>query len=272
MCPFADLRLDYHGMRLALHDFFLAKSLDALKPGGVLALVTSHYTLDKQHPGLRTHLAQQADFLGAIRLPAEAFAQEGTRVVTDILCLRKRAAGEEARHADPAWLETAPLAIEGVAIPVNRYFLQHPAMVLGTWSRHDRLYAGEGYTLRATGDLAAQLAAAIQHLPQGVYTAHPSAPAHPASPPPALPPLAPHLTEGSFFVTETKALMQIQQGTAVPVTHGTTPLAGRWHPAGPPPGRPHRPARPRPPCPPVPERGLAGGAAAGGPPGTQPRL
>src|SRR5881227_1790925 len=79
--PFADLRLDYHGMRLALHDFFLAKALDALKSGGVLALVTSHYTLDKQHTGLRTHLAQQADFLGAIRLPAEAFAQESTRVV-----------------------------------------------------------------------------------------------------------------------------------------------------------------------------------------------
>ena len=174
--PFADLRLDYHGTRLALHDFFLAKSLDALKPGGVLALVTSHYTLDKQHPGVRQSLAQQADFLGAIRLPAEAFAQEGTRVVTDILCLCKRAASEEASHADPAWLETAPLAIEGVEIPINRYFLQHPTMVLGTWSRDDRLYAGEGYTIRATSDLAAQLAAAIQRLPQGVYTAHPSAP------------------------------------------------------------------------------------------------
>ena len=222
--PFADLRLDYHGARLALHDFFLAKSLDVLKPGGVLALVTSHYTLDKQHPGLRQSLAQQADFLGAIRLPAEAFAQEGTRVVTDILCLRKRAPGEKARHVDPAWLETAPLAIEGVAMPINLYFLQHPAMVLGTWSRHDRLYAGEGYTLTATGDLAAQLAAAIQRLPQGVYTAHPTAPAHPASPLPALPSLESHLTEGSFFVMERKALMQIQQGAAVPVTHGTTAL------------------------------------------------
>ena len=142
--PFADLRLDYHGTRLALHDFFLAKSLDALKPGGVLALVTSHYTLDKQHPGLRAHLAQQADFLGAIRLPSEAFQQEGTRVVTDILCLRKRAPGEAPAHSDPAWLETAPLTIEGVEIPINRYFLQHPAMVLGTWSRQDRLYASEG--------------------------------------------------------------------------------------------------------------------------------
>src|SRR3989454_8857585 len=132
--PFADIKLDYHGTRLALHDFFLAKSLDVLKPGGVLALVTSHYTLDKQHPGLRQSLAQQADFLGAIRLPAEAFAQEGTRVVTDILCLRKRAAGEAPTHADSAWLETAPLTLDGVVIPVNRYVLHHPAMVLGTWS------------------------------------------------------------------------------------------------------------------------------------------
>src|SRR6266436_8697134 len=192
--PFADLRLDYHGTRLALHDFFLAKSLDALKPGGVLALVTSHYTLDKQHPGLRTQLAHQADFLGAIRLPAEAFAQEGTRVVTDILCLRKRAAGEAPTHVDPAWLETAPLTLDGVVIPVNRYVLHHPAMVLGTWSRHDRLYGSEGYTLTATGDLAPQLAAALQHLPQGVYTAHPTALAHPGHAPTPLPPLEPHLT------------------------------------------------------------------------------
>jgi N12 class adenine-specific DNA methylase len=96
--------------------------------------------------------------------------------------------------------------------------------VLGTWSRHDRLYAAEGYPLRATGDLASQLAAALQRLPQSVYTAYPTAPAHPTSPPPALPPLEPHLTEGSFFVTASKALMQIQQGAAVSVTHGTTPL------------------------------------------------
>src|SRR5256712_3023880 len=123
--PFADLRLDYHGTRLALHDFFLAKSLDALKPGGVLALVTSHYTLDRHHGGLREHLADHADFLGAIRLPAEAFTQEGTKVVTDILCLRKRAAGELVTHVDPTWLATEPLAIEGVDIPLNQYFLRH---------------------------------------------------------------------------------------------------------------------------------------------------
>jgi N12 class adenine-specific DNA methylase len=223
--PFADLRLDYHETRLALHDFFLAKSLDALKPGGVLILVTSHYTLDKQDPALRAHLAQQADFLGAIRLPSEAFQQEGTRVVTDILCLRKRAPGEAPAHRDPAWLETAPLTIEGIDIPINQYFLRHPEMVLGSWSRQDRLYASaSGYSLRAQGDLAAQLAAAIQRLPAGVYTASPTAPAHPDRTPALLPPLEPHLTEGSFFVTATQALMQLQQGEAVPVTHGSTPL------------------------------------------------
>src|SRR5215470_2939313 len=160
--PFADLRLDYHGMRLALHDFFLAKSLDALKPGGVLVLVTSHYTLDKQHAGLRTHLAQQADFLGAIRLPSDAFKQEGTKVVTDILFLKKRGPGETPAHADPAWLETAPLAIAGVDIPINRYFLRHPEMVLGTWSRQDRLYGSAvGYSLLSNGDLAVQLQEAV---------------------------------------------------------------------------------------------------------------
>src|SRR5262249_38063079 len=122
---------------------------------------------------------------------------------------------------------------EGVELPINQYLLQHPAMVLGTWSRHDRLYAGEGYTLRATGDLAAQLAAAIQHLPAGVYTAHPTTPAHPASPPSALPPLAPYLTEGIFCARGRRAFMKPRRGPPVRVTHGPPklqadgPLLGR---------------------------------------------
>ena len=129
--PFSDIKLEYAGSRLSRHDFFLlAKSLDVLKPGGVLALVTSHYTLDKQDAGLREQLVNQADFLGAIRLPSTAFAKEGTRVVTDILCLRKRTQ-EDVNHTDPAWLKTAPHAIEGIDVPINRYFLHHPEMVLG---------------------------------------------------------------------------------------------------------------------------------------------
>ena len=99
--PFADLKLDYRGQKLSLHDFFFAKSVDALKPGGVLALVTSHYTLDKQNAAIREYLGSKADFVGAIRLPSDAFKREGTAVVTDILFLRKRAPGEPARHVDP---------------------------------------------------------------------------------------------------------------------------------------------------------------------------
>jgi hypothetical protein len=132
--PFGDVEMRYEGKPYALHDYFLVKSLDALKPGGVMALVTSHYTLDKQNPAIRERIAEQADFLGAIRLPSETFKREGTDVVTDILFLKKRGPGQEPAHADPAWLETEPLTIEGAAVPINRYFLQHPDMVLGTWS------------------------------------------------------------------------------------------------------------------------------------------
>ena len=89
--PFADIKLEFHGRKLSLHDFFIAKSVDALKPGGILAVVTSHFTLDKQNAAVREQLAAQADFLGAIRLPSDAFKNEGTRVVTDIVFLRKRA-------------------------------------------------------------------------------------------------------------------------------------------------------------------------------------
>src|SRR5205807_8071894 len=86
--PFADVKLEYRGQKLSLHDFFFAKSIDALKAGGVLALVTTHFTLDKQNAGIREYLASKADFVGAIRLPSDAFKREGTAVVTDVLFLR----------------------------------------------------------------------------------------------------------------------------------------------------------------------------------------
>jgi hypothetical protein len=158
--PFADLKLDFRGQKLSLHDFFIAKSVDSLKPRGVLAVVTSHFTLDKQNAAAREHLASQADFLGAIRLPSDAFKREGTAVVTDIVFLRKRAPGQDPNHADADWLHVVPLAVEGAAVPVNRYCLKHPEMVLGTWSRKDTLYA-EGFSVVGNGDLASQLRQAV---------------------------------------------------------------------------------------------------------------
>src|SRR5205085_5248557 len=159
-------KLDYHGQKLSLHDYFFAKSIDALKPGGVLALVTTHFTLDKQNAAIREYLASKADFVGAIRLPSNTFRREGTAVVTDILFLRKRAPGERANHAYPDSLGIAPLSIVGLDVAINRYFLHRPEMVLGTWTRKDTLYGGEGYSVLGNGDLAGQLRQAIGLLPE----------------------------------------------------------------------------------------------------------
>src|SRR5437016_6179625 len=164
--PFADVKVDYRGQKLSIHDFFLAKSIVALKPGGVLALVTTHFTLDKQNAAIREYLASRADFVGAIRLPADAFKREGTAVVTDIIFMRKRSLDEPPNHADPEWLGIAPLTIEDVEIPINRYFLNHPEMVLGAWTRKDTLYGGDGYSVTGNGDLTPQLKAAIRRLPE----------------------------------------------------------------------------------------------------------
>jgi hypothetical protein len=166
---------------------------------------------------MRERLANRADFLGAVRLPSDTFKREGTSVVTDILFLRKRVPGEEPNHADPAWLETEPLTIEGVDIPINRYFLDHPEMVLGTWSRQDRLYGGTS-SLESNGEPAEQLQEAIGRLPEGVCSVTPDL--TPVRPKLTLPPLERHVTEGSFFVADDHTIMQVQHGRGVPVTHG----------------------------------------------------
>jgi N12 class adenine-specific DNA methylase len=224
--PFADVKLDYRGQKLSLHDYCFAKSIDALKPGGVLALVTTHFTLDKQNAAIREYLASKADFVGAIRLPSDAFKREGTSVVTDILLLRKRAPGQEPCHADPEWLHVAPLAIDGQEIAINKYFHRHPEMVLGQFSRKDTLY-GEGYSVTATGDLAEQIRAAIERLPQFAPIAVSASPS--ASRGPVLrsfseggftPPPLPHISEGSFYVGDDGRIRQIEDGNGSLVDYG----------------------------------------------------
>ncbi len=220
--PFGDVDIKYAGEKRPLHDFFFAKSVDVLKPGGILALVTSRFTLDKQNAATREYLASRADFLGAIRLPSTAFKREGTDVVTDILFLRKRANDQTAKHADPDWLATGTIPIEGADVTVNKYFLKHPEQVLGTWSRKDTLHAG-GISLIADGDLAAQLDAAIRRLPE--RAASPAAAAKPESVPAFTPPPPEqHLTEGSFFIRDDRSICQIENGQGVPVVYGGTAL------------------------------------------------
>jgi N12 class adenine-specific DNA methylase/SAM-dependent methyltransferase len=238
--PFADVKLEHRGQRFSLHDYFFAKSVDALRPGGVLALVTSHFTLDKQNASIREYLAEQADFVGAIRLPSDAFKRDGTSVVTDIVFLRKRAPGEPAHHADPDWLHVAPLDIplrqgsggqvDGEPVSVNRYFLNHPEMVLGAWSRKDTLY-GEGFSVTGNGDLAGQLGEAVHRLPEfAPLQASPAgqAPAAAFTPPPP----ERHIAEGSFFTGKPapaeagdRIIRQVVDGQASPVIYGGTKLS-----------------------------------------------
>ena len=221
--PFADLKLDYQGQKLSLHDYFFAKSIDALKPGGVLALVTTHFTLDKQNAAIREYLGSKADFVGAIRLPSDAFRHEGTAVVTDIIFLRKRVPGEPARHQEAEWQRSRPFEIDGTEVSINRYFVRHPEMVLGTWSRKDTLY-GEGYSVIGNGDLAEQLKDAIRRLPE--FAPLQASPADEAAPAPVSTPPPPgrHIDEGSFFVGDDRVIYQSQSGQGVPVVYGGTTL------------------------------------------------
>ena len=225
--PFADLKLDYQGQKLSLHDYFFAKSIDALKPGGVMALVTTHFTLDKQNAAIREYLASKADFVGAIRLPSDAFKREGTTVVTDILFLRKRSPGDRANHVDADWLGVAPMSIDGMDISINGYFLNHPEMVLGNWTRKDTLY-GEGYSVTDNGDLAGQLKDSIHRLPQFAPRQASRMESSTIRDEPAevfvLPPPERHIAEGSFFVGDDRAIYQSQSGRGVPVVHGGTTL------------------------------------------------
>ncbi len=222
--PFADLKLDYRGKKLSLHDFFFVKSIDLLKPGGVLALVTTHYSLDKQNGTVREMLSAQADFVGAIRLPSDAFKREGTAVVADILFLRKRCSDQPAAHVDPDWLHVTPLSIDGVAIAINRYFQAHPEMILGRFTRKDTLYGGDdGYSIESTGDLPTQLHEAIERLPRFAATAAVHSPIVPSAQPyPS--PLPPHISEGSFFVRDDGVICQLLDEKLVPVEYGGTTL------------------------------------------------
>ena len=224
--PFADVRLDYRGQKLPLHDFFFAKSVDALKPGGVLALVTSHFTLDKQNAAIREYLADRADFLGAIRLPSDAFKREGTRVVTDIVFLRKRAPGEPARHADPDWLEAEPLDDRGRRGPDQPLLPEPP----GDGARH---LEPQGHALRQGFSVAVERRprrATRGGHPAGCPKAHArhrhAARSREAEPAAAFTPPPPerHITEGSFFVGDDRVIRQVEDGKAVPVTYGGTLL------------------------------------------------
>lgn len=161
-------------IRRSLHDYYFAKSLDHLRPGGLMAFITSTGTLDKQESFVRDYLAQRADFLGAIRLPAGAFKDNAnTEVSTDIVFLRKRVAGET--PVDTKWKNLVDYKANGDTYRINEYFAEHPEMMLGEWSRGG-LYGPEQQTLRErkNQDTAALLAEAVNRLKPGAYNERPA--------------------------------------------------------------------------------------------------
>ena len=156
----ADKRFDKHNF--LIHDYFFAKALDQVRPGGVIAFITSKGTMDKQSDEVRKYIAQRADLLGAIRLPNNAFkANAGTEVTSDIIFLQKR---EQPLDAEPEWVH---LSQTEDGIPINSYFAEHPEMVLGKMAWDDSMYGNQKETacLPLEGaDLSQQLAQAVQHI------------------------------------------------------------------------------------------------------------
>jgi len=166
--PFGNYKVNdraYNKLGFSIHNYFFAKTLDQVRPGGVIAFVTSRYTMDQQSPEVRQYIAQRAELLGAIRLPNNAFrANAGTEVVSDILFLQRR---DRPIDIEPDWVHVGENA-DGFTM--NSYFIEHPEMVLGVLSRENTQYGRESFTvLPAEGaDLADQLHEAIGHI-HGVY-------------------------------------------------------------------------------------------------------
>ena len=162
--PFGQYQVNdraYNKLGFSIHDYFFAKTLDQVRPGGVIAFVTSRYTMDKQSPEVRKYIAQRAELLGAIRLPNNAFkANAGTEVVSDIIFLQKR---DRPIDIEPDWVH---LGENEDGFPINRYFIHNPEMVLGRQTSESTQYGRQDFTVEPYEDLdlATQLRYAIQNI------------------------------------------------------------------------------------------------------------
>ena len=168
--PFGQYQVNdraYNKLGFSIHNYFFAKALDQVRPGGVIAFVTSRYTMDSKDDRARKYIAERAEVLGAIRLPNNAFkANAGTDVVSDILFLQKR---EQPSVAEPEWTQLGENA-DGFSI--NNYFIHHPEMILGRQSAESTQYGKQDFTVEPLegADLSAQLHEAVQHI-GGIYQA-----------------------------------------------------------------------------------------------------
>ena len=167
--PFGQYKVNdkaYNKLGFSIHNYFFAKAIDQVRPGGIVAFVTSRYTMDSKDSTARKHMAERADLLGAIRLPNNAFrANAGTDVVSDIIFLQKR---DRPIDHEPDWVQLGKTE-DGFAI--NQYFVDHPEMVLGELTAESTQYGREELTVAPIegANLADQLAEAVQHI-EGQYT------------------------------------------------------------------------------------------------------
>ena len=167
--PFGQYKVNdkaYNKLGFSIHNYFFAKAIDQVRPGGIIAFVTSRYTMDSKDSTARKHMAERADLLGAIRLPNNAFrANAGTDVVSDIIFLQKR---DRPIDHEPDWVQLGKTE-DGFAI--NQYFVDHPEMVLGNLELESTQYGHDLTVAPIEGAvLADQLAEAVQHI-EGNYTA-----------------------------------------------------------------------------------------------------
>lgn len=208
----------YKKYRFLLHDYFFAKSLDKVRPGGLLVFVTSKGTMDKADDKARNFMAERADLLGAVRLPQTAFKQNaGTEVVTDVLFLRKRQPGEAA--GGESWLGRAEVKTpEGPAL-VNEYFARHPEMVLGEHSLQGSMRSANEYTVLPRGtDIDAQFAEAVTYLPENVYSPDVRSSADSIRQQAAERDFNPkHTKEGALYVDDKGLLRRLDHGSGVDI-------------------------------------------------------
>ena len=167
--PFGQYKVNdkaYNKLGFSIHNYFFAKAIDQVRPGGVIAFVTSRYTMDSKDSTARKHIAERANLLGAIRLPNNAFkANAGTEVVSDIIFLQKR---DRPADIEPPWVQLGKTE-DGFAI--NQYFVDNPEMILGELTTESTQYGREECTVRPIEGavLSNQLAEAVQHI-EGQYT------------------------------------------------------------------------------------------------------
>ena len=166
--PFGNYKVNdkaYNKLNFSIHDYFFAKTLDQVRPGGVIAFITSRYTMDKQSNEVRKYIAERADLLGAIRLPNSAFKKNaGTEVVSDIIFLQKR---DRPQVIEPDWIH---LGQTDDGFSVNSYFIDHPEMVLGRFAAEVKQYGKQDYTIEPITEIpfADQLHEAVQNI-RGTY-------------------------------------------------------------------------------------------------------